>query len=143
MLSDKTRYRRCHAYDTVHLRFMTDSRAFEHSLMNQLAVIVGFAELLLQESPPDDPRRADLEQIHKAAKAAIQIVSDRANGPAGVALPAPQETRPDDLDVMERDHITRVLGDVSGNKLAAARRLGISRRTLYRRLQRHGLTGPA
>ena len=46
-----------------------------------------------------------------------------------------------DLDQVEREHIVRVLADVNGNKQAAARRLGISRRTLYRRLERHGL-GP-
>ena len=118
---------------------MMDSRAFDHSLMNQLAVILGFSELLLQESPPDDPRRGDLAEIHKAAKAAIQLVSARGSVPPGAAPAAPQAARPDDLDAMERDHIVRVLEDVRGNKLAAARRLGISRRTLYRRLQRHGL----
>ncbi len=121
---------------------MTDSRAFEHTLMNQLAVILGFSELLLQESPPDDPRRGDLTEILKAARAAIQLVSARGDAAAGVVTPAVERTRPDDLDAMERDHITRVLGDVGGNKLAAARRLGISRRTLYRRLQRHGLRTP-
>jgi transcriptional regulator of acetoin/glycerol metabolism len=121
---------------------MTDSRAFEHALMNHLAVILGFSELLLQESPPDDPRLGDLAEILKAVKAAIQLVSARGDAAAGVVTAAVQETRPDDLDAMERDHIARVLGDVDGNKLAAARRLGISRRTLYRRLQRHGLMGP-
>jgi DNA-binding NtrC family response regulator len=49
--------------------------------------------------------------------------------------------RPEDLDAVERQHIVRVLAEVRGNKLAAARRLGISRRTLYRRLERHGLMG--
>jgi DNA-binding NtrC family response regulator len=43
------------------------------------------------------------------------------------------------LGAVERDHIVRVLAEVHGNKLAAAKRLGISRRTLYRRLDRHGL----
>jgi DNA-binding NtrC family response regulator len=51
------------------------------------------------------------------------------------ATPSPEQ----DLDQVERDHIVRVLADVKGNKQAAARRLGISRRTLYRRLERHGL----
>jgi DNA-binding NtrC family response regulator len=51
----------------------------------------------------------------------------------------PAEPRGEGLDVVEREHIVRVLAEVRGNKLAAARRLGISRRTLYRRLERHGL----
>jgi len=50
--------------------------------------------------------------------------------------PAPLDQ---DLDQVERDHIVRVLADTKGNKQAAARRLGISRRTLYRRLERHNL----
>jgi two-component system response regulator AtoC len=60
--------------------------------------------------------------------------------PRPAARPAPiRELPPDGLDAIERDHIVRVLGETRGNKLAAARRLGISRRTLYRRLERHGL----
>ena len=43
------------------------------------------------------------------------------------------------LDALEREHIIRVLREVRGNKRVAAQRLGISRRTLYRRLERHGL----
>jgi DNA-binding NtrC family response regulator len=39
----------------------------------------------------------------------------------------------------ERDHITRVLGETSGNKKAAAQLLGLSRRALYRKLDRLGL----
>ena len=62
------------------------------------------------------------------------------------AMPAAREPAPPagvvaspSLETVERDHIIRVLNELRGNKLAAARRLGISRRTLYRRLQRHGL----
>ncbi|HYT69074.1 MAG TPA: sigma-54 dependent transcriptional regulator [Vicinamibacterales bacterium] len=47
-----------------------------------------------------------------------------------------------DLETVERDHIIEVLRAERGNKVAAARRLGISRRTLYRRLERHGLLTP-
>ena len=54
---------------------MTNPRELEHSLKNYLAIILGFSELLLQETAPDDPRREDLEEIHKAAKAAVEIVS--------------------------------------------------------------------
>ena len=43
------------------------------------------------------------------------------------------------LSVAERDHITRVLQDAKGNKKAAAQLLGVSRRALYRKLDRLGL----
>jgi two-component system response regulator AtoC len=43
------------------------------------------------------------------------------------------------LDEVERDHIVEVLRQVSGNRMAAAKVLGISRRALYRRLERHGI----
>ena len=57
----------------------------------------------------------------------------------GAVHAAPVPSVAQDLEQVERDHIARVLADVKGNKQAAARRLGISRRTLYRRLQRHGV----
>ena len=121
-------------------RFMTKPREFEHALMNHLAVVVGFSELLLKDASIDDPRRADLAEIHKAATAAAQILSaGLPRDPAEGAPPAPIKARLDDLDEVEREHITRVLADAHGNKLVAAKRLGISRRTLYRRQQRHGL----
>jgi DNA-binding NtrC family response regulator len=40
---------------------------------------------------------------------------------------------------IEREHIVRTLEQVRGNKAVAARLLGISRRALYRQLERHGL----
>jgi signal transduction histidine kinase len=54
---------------------MTKLRELEHNLKNHLAIILGFTELLLQEAAPDDPRRVDFEEIHKAAAAAVQLVS--------------------------------------------------------------------
>jgi signal transduction histidine kinase len=54
---------------------MTKPRELEHTLKNYLAIILGFSELLLQEAAPDDPRREDLHEIHKAATAAVRIVS--------------------------------------------------------------------
>ena len=46
------------------------------------------------------------------------------------------------LAVMEREQIRRALEACGGNKTAAARRLGLSRRALYRRLERHGIRWP-
>ncbi len=49
---------------------------------------------------------------------------------AGVAdVPAPDAT----LDVVQKAHILRVLASVRGNKTEAARRLGVSRKTLERK----------
>lgn len=118
---------------------MTDPRDLEHALMNHLAIVLGFSQLLLQDSPLDDPRRADLAEIHKAATAAVQLMTADLPRDPSDPPPDPAESRPDGLEAIERKHIARVLADVQGNKLAAARRLGISRRTLYRRLERHGL----
>jgi len=47
------------------------------------------------------------------------------------------------LEQIERDHILDVLRQVHGNRMAAAKLLGISRRALYRRLDRHHLIDEA
>ena len=62
---------------------MSEPNGLTHALMNHLAVILGFSELLLEELASDDPRRTDLEEIHKAAAAAVRAISDsQAGGPA-------------------------------------------------------------
>jgi DNA-binding NtrC family response regulator len=50
---------------------------------------------------------------------------------------------PPPLDAVEREHILEVLRQVNGNRMAAAKLLGISRRALYRRLERHQLVDEA
>jgi hypothetical protein len=42
-----------------------------HRLKNQLAIILGFCELLLEDTREDDQRRADLLQIQTAAHKAL------------------------------------------------------------------------
>ncbi len=57
--------------------------------------------------------------------------------PASPAAPAVRgDDSPDLLTRAERDQIERVLREVGGNKAAAAKRLGLSRRSLYRWLDR-------
>ena len=46
---------------------------------------------------------------------------------------------PNDLNVVERDTIERVMRDTGGNKSKAARRLGLSRTQLYVRLRKYDL----
>jgi two-component system response regulator RegA len=43
---------------------------------------------------------------------------------------------PDGLDDAERQHIQRILEECAGNVSDAARRLGLHRRTLQRKLQK-------
>jgi len=53
---------------------MTDDDKSRHDFKNQLAIIRGFAEILLAEAVADDPRRRDLEEIHKAAVTALALL---------------------------------------------------------------------
>jgi two-component system nitrogen regulation response regulator GlnG len=46
------------------------------------------------------------------------------------------------LEEVERAHIERVLADLKGNVSLAARRLGISRTTLWRKMKHHDLSSP-
>jgi signal transduction histidine kinase len=50
---------------------MTEDDKARHDFKNQLAIIQGFAEILLAEAAVDDPHRRDLEEIHKAALMAL------------------------------------------------------------------------
>jgi signal transduction histidine kinase len=52
---------------------MTDERA-RHDFKNQLAIIRGFAEILLAESTPGERQRRDLEEIYKAAVSALALL---------------------------------------------------------------------
>ena len=82
--------------------------------------------------------------------AADQIVGDGGHGPA--AAPAAQPVTPDSapatldtqtrrLEDLERQHILRVLEETGGNRERASAVLGISARTLYRKLREYGEGG--
>jgi hypothetical protein len=47
-----------------------------HRLKNHVSIIVGFCDLLLADLPGDDPRRADLAEIHKAAQDAMAMMPE-------------------------------------------------------------------
>jgi signal transduction histidine kinase len=46
-----------------------------HDFKNHLGIILGFVDLLLEDVPPDDPKRSDLEQIQRAAHAALELLN--------------------------------------------------------------------
>jgi hypothetical protein len=52
----------------------TIDSAAVHALSNHLAVILGFIELVLGETKPDDPRRSDLVEIREAAVEMAKII---------------------------------------------------------------------
>jgi hypothetical protein len=48
---------------------------WRHDVKNQLGIILGFSDLLLQELDPTDARRGDIQEIHTAATRAMQLVA--------------------------------------------------------------------
>ena len=60
---------------------------------------------------------------------------------SGEKLPEEDELVP--LDALERRAIFRALRETSGDKLAAARLLGIGKTTLYRKLKQYEVRAPA
>jgi hypothetical protein len=54
---------------------MADDDRNRHDFKNQLGIILGFSEILLAESAASDPRRGDLEEIRKAAMAALRLLA--------------------------------------------------------------------
>jgi hypothetical protein len=47
-----------------------------HILKNHLAVIVGFCDLLIAEAPEGEPRTADLQEVHNAARQAMAVMPE-------------------------------------------------------------------
>ncbi len=64
---------------------------------------------------------------------------DAPGGPAWVPEIPPEGLS---LEVLERELILKALARAAGNKSQAARLLGLTRRTLYSRMDRHGLRAP-
>lgn len=76
--------------------------------------------------------------LDQAVEAIRPDIVERGAAPM-MSPPAPPGPSAAPLVEIERDHIIRTLAMVHGNKAVAARLLGISRRALYRQLERHGL----
>ena len=54
---------------------MPDEEKHRHDFKNQLGIVLGFADVLLTEMLPDDARRPDVEEIQKAATAALALLA--------------------------------------------------------------------
>ena len=58
---------------------LTLSSSEAHDLKNQLGIVLGFLDLLIEDTPESDPRRADLLEVRKAARACHDIVIASSN----------------------------------------------------------------
>jgi two-component system response regulator PilR (NtrC family) len=95
------------------------ARALGESLLGELEAVLSRVRALTRILPAGDPRFSAPRE------------------PAPRTAPAPQT-----LAVVERMHVERTLAAERGNLTAAARRLGISRATLRRKVRDHGLPAP-
>jgi hypothetical protein len=55
---------------------MSGPRPFVHDMKNYLGIVIGYSNLLLEELPPEDPRRTDIDEIRKAGEAAIALIEE-------------------------------------------------------------------
>ncbi|MEM9439481.1 MAG: GAF domain-containing protein [Pseudomonadota bacterium] len=76
----------------------------------------------------------------RSARKAYGLTDDGLNSGLPALDVLSGERRKSDLDSAERSEIKRALARADGNATAAARDLGIGRATLYRRMQRLGIT---
>ncbi len=79
----------------------------------------------------------DLPAVFRAARLLPETVPGEAGATAPPPRPRPREEWT--LAEVEQDHIRTVLGRHRGNATAAARTLGISRTTLWRKLREYGI----
>ncbi|OUU19949.1 MAG: hypothetical protein CBC13_11715 [Planctomycetia bacterium TMED53] len=78
---------------------------------------------------------------HMIAKDDMEVSAETLEAVINPGLEHPVDTKPVGglLGMAERELVIRALKEAKGNKTEACKLLGISRRTLYRRLEKHGL----
>jgi transcriptional regulator with PAS, ATPase and Fis domain len=80
-----------------------------------------------------------LERALVLGTGSVIALEDLPDGLRQKRLPAASSVDGRRLAEVEREHIVRTLRAVAGNKAAAARVLGLDRKTLYRKLTQHGI----
>jgi two-component system, cell cycle sensor histidine kinase and response regulator CckA len=94
-----------------------------HDFNNLLAIILGYGETLLEELPQSDPKRSDLQEVHKAATRAAELTKQL------LMFSRQQLVEPKVLDLNEvlagmEKMIRRLLGEHIELTLAPAAELG-------------------
>ena len=65
---------------------MNADRKFVHDMKNMLGIVIGYSNLLLDEMPADDPKRADVDEIRKAGENAVALLDAWNPAPTGEEL---------------------------------------------------------
>jgi transcriptional regulator with PAS, ATPase and Fis domain len=107
--------------------------------VRQLATVLRTAAAMAGDAPTIGPEHLSEDFLHDARRAlgesATGPATTSAPGGAAVADPAtPAATGGRMLQQLELDTVRRVLQECGGNISVAARRLGVSRNTIYRKL---------
>jgi DNA-binding NtrC family response regulator len=110
----------------------------------EISIDQGAVELLQKQRWPGNVRELE-NTIHRLAIFAstgriMRADAEREHAVEAKAAAAGVGAQPDRLVDVERQQILRILRDVHGNKSEAARRLGIERKTLYKKALRLGIT---
>jgi len=110
-----------------------------------VTIEVGAVERLQQTAWPGNVRELE-NMVNRLAIFAptgrIMLADIQAEAQRASSTPTPHAAAavpPDRLLELEREHIVRILKETRGNKSEAARRLGIERKTLYKKALRLGI----
>ncbi|HYX67784.1 MAG TPA: sigma-54 dependent transcriptional regulator [Terriglobales bacterium] len=110
----------------------------------QVAIEHGAVQRLQQMEWPGNVRELEntvnrLAIFAPTGRVALADVEAEARIPGSSTAKAAAAAPPDRLLELEREHIVRILKETHGNKSEAARRLGIERKTLYKKALRLGI----
>lgn len=116
----------------------------ERAVLQAEGTLLTEADLMPCMPPPKPPAPAG-DPAATPAPANNASVNPLGNGLSNLGISytgvgiTESDEEPPLLSTVEREHILRALQHARGNKKAAAKTLGVSRRALYRRLERLGL----
>ncbi len=113
----------------------------DQSGKTSVKLATGAEELIVAHDWPGNVREMYMLTRRLLAVGEAEITEQRFREITGVerAMPRREGDMLDLVDRAEREVILRALNESGGNKSNACKLLGMSRRTLYRRMQKHGI----